>query len=84
MGRPKVHNYDSLFNKILSDLKSGLTIRKSCEKHGVQSGSIYNFFTDDQKKQLKECKVLLSKSFKQQLGDSLHDFDCMVRDNDIF
>lgn len=81
MGRQKSRDYNSLFEVILSDIKSGLTISQSCSKNGVHSDKIYRHFTEHQKRQLKECKVLLSKSFRQYVGDYYSEFDSIVRDN---
>jgi len=81
VGSPKSYDYDSLFEMILSDVKSGLTIVQSCSKNGVHSDKIYRNFTESQKRELRDCKLLLSKSFRQYVGIGYPELDSILRDN---
>ena len=84
MGRVKILDYDDIFQKVLIEVKKGNSIDKACIKIGITRKCVYRIFTPEQKRQIKECKVLLSKSFRLNLGNNLHKLDSIVRENDIF
>ena len=62
--RDTKYNVDEVFNNVLTEVKQGVTIEKSCKKCKINRSSFYRVLTTTQKKELFAAKLIFKTNIK--------------------